>query len=285
MKCTKIKLTRRDEITNKKHKEDETISWTTTGYHGYSYKLPVKCREHLTPRKETEPQLTITTMLFPENIYFNTGSSTERWSKKAPRLISAKRRNYTPRKNMLDDEYDLPYDISEFLDNTDNNKPENVNLDLNFDDADYVAEDIEQLIIKSQIINEESDKMPSKTRKRDKDTAKKKRNKFKKTIKFSFSKPASPETEQVIRIDVTSNISFDDVDHLKNNNNFLLLKNDCSKGHGKLIINEQKKCDNNNNNNINNNERIEKEINNDDDGVEEDFIVKCRQLALTQKKR
>lgn len=261
----------------------------------YSYKLAARTKGYVTPRGELEPQLTVTTLVFPDDTSFNTGSSLKRWANKTPRLTSAKRKNHTPRKNMLDDEYDFSYPISELLDDNDLdtqknlgdiNQQEQKNLALDLKEY-YVSSDIEELMLKSQRTGEKFEQRgPSKkekNRKRDKsgDTVKQKRNKFKKTLRFSFSKPPSPETEQVIRVDVTSNVSFEEKSQLeyhmiKND----LMKNDCTKGHGKLIsgkLNDlsARKFDKNNN---------EKYGDLSNEGGEEDFIVKCRQLALTQKK-
>ncbi|XP_066141616.1 uncharacterized protein [Euwallacea fornicatus] len=302
MKCTKIVLSNRTNSCKPKeiNKNGENAVWITTGHHGYSYKLSAKTKQFSTPRGSAEPQLTITTLMFPENINnCNTGSSLDRWSRKTPTLVSAKRRNYSSKKNLMDDEYEFYYPVSDILSESklENEDAYNYNPELlengcdAFDFKDYyVSADIEELVLKSQRATEERcERKCGKKRKNKKkgagnddkgDSAKSKRNKFKKTIRFSLSKPPSPETEQVIRVDVTSNVSFDDTAEIE----------EVIKGNPSLAVNKdykrnfkanrkelsEKPFDNNNN---------ERQDNLGIEGVEEEFLVKCRQLALTKKKR
>ncbi|KAH1024630.1 uncharacterized protein LOC125503844 [Dendroctonus ponderosae] len=277
MKCTKIVLTSRNAINagrKNEYLEDRAeMVWSTKGYHGYSYKLAARTKEQYTPRL-TEPKLTITTLLFPDNVTLNTGASLEKWSKKAPRLLSAKCKSFTPRKplnsSIADDDYDFSYPLTDLFEQpqpAEDFAQINDDLQLNFDDY-FVASDIEELMLKSERIQHELVEKPKKG-----DKTKKKRHKFKKTIRFSLSKPPSPETEQVIRVDVTSNVSFEDDSEIRTKEPRL------SKGRNRTISEclksqSMRKLDKNNN---------EKSCDGPK-GDEDDFIVKCRQLALTQKK-
>lgn len=91
------------------------------------------------------------------------------------------------------------YDITEILDslgNLDTTKEDSNSFEMN--------SDIEELWRKSQN-KEESYQVENK--KHHKLSKKHMKRKLKKCIKFSFSKPPSPQTEQVIRIDISSTIS------------------------------------------------------------------------------
>lgn len=212
-------------------------------------------------------------MLFPENVTLNTGASLEKWSKKAPRLLSAKCKSFTPRNqatsSIADEDYDFSYPLTDLFEEplAEDFAQTNQELQLNFDDY-FVASDIEELMLRSERIQEELTEKPTKG-----DRAKKKRHKFKKTIRFSLSKPPSPETEQVIRVDVTSNVSFEEDSETRTKGARL------SKG-GHRTISECLKSQPMRKFDKNNNEKSSESL----EGPGDDFIVKCRQLALTQKK-
>ncbi|KAL1491260.1 hypothetical protein ABEB36_011880 [Hypothenemus hampei] len=247
MHCKKIVLTTRDEKTKRHDKQlngNGNVSYLTTKHYGYSYKFSGRNRER-TPKDPAS--LSITTLIFPENVStFNTGSSLERWSRKStPTVLKRKFTPLSARRTFLDDQY---LDEDNFLNNEEAiSEQEQHQEDDNqwiFNDYYLVSSDIEELLLKSQ--REESVE-----EKKSKGHKKKGRNKMKKTIRFSFSKPPSPETEQVIRVDVTSSVSVEESAQLEQ----IRRKKD---GNNNDKDEEQKK--------------------------EEDFIVKCQQLALTQKK-
>lgn len=174
----------------------------------------------------------------------------------------------------FDEYYDIELDIDSFLnivtDDDEQDKKSEDNYSLNHLVYELHS-DIEELIMKSQR-DESVNENREKTKRRKKCTNKEK---LKKTIRFSTD--TSPETEQVIRVDVTSNVST---------------KND--DGNRKLYNN------NNNNNSLvsNFNKKRSTMINepyvNGKSGHfkgnmvrciadEEDFIVRCKQLAIESK--
>lgn len=141
---------------------------------------------------------------FPECIHsYNSGYSLERWCNKKPIL----RCKTAPTKKIHRPEIPESSSFSLEPSKEDSDKivipiiPEG-----SFSDND-VDSDIEELFRRSQMC-EDSEEI----QKRDKNRRRpKKKRKSKKTIRYSWSKPVSPETEQVIRVDVTSSIPMNDL--------------------------------------------------------------------------
>ncbi|XP_050307163.1 uncharacterized protein LOC126743925 [Anthonomus grandis grandis] len=269
MKCTKVVLTKRTNLLKTKDEQslrhDHGTTCCSSGSNGFPYKGSIPRKTITQNENIDEPQLTIKTLIFPENIRFNTGASMERWSKKTPRLVSVKRKNYIPRQSMLDNEFEFSY--GDFLSESNNYCTEsNLEYDeLNTGKEYSVLTDIEELFLKSK------GSTTRLTKRKDNNTAKGKRNKFNKTIRFSFSRPPSPLTEQIIRVDITSNVSFEE---------FSLLDQtgaNTSSHDAQTKNKEYKLRHTNSNNNKNNNIELGLE------GLEEDFIVRCRQLVITPK--
>lgn len=176
------------------------------------------------------PLLSITTIIPPENlISFNTGSSLEKWKKKIPRLKSSKSARSKP---VSVDSTET--DASDAIDNSNDAAVEQqfdrVNSVEEKDESEYeVDPDVQRLLYEAR--QNEADGEIQKTRPKHKrkkavgkrqdslDNDQNKHAKSKrrtKVIRFSLSKPPSPETIQVIRVDVTSNYSIEDAENIGN---------------------------------------------------------------------
>lgn len=138
---------------------------------------------------------------------YEAGYSLDRWSNKKPRLkgnvIKAKK-------------IELP-EITETTCSTnetakdDSDDFEIQNLDGDFSDSDLNS-DIEELFRRSQRY-EEAEEYSYEKRKKDKHQRhRKKKRRSKRTIRYSLSKPVSPETEQIIRVNVTSSVQIDEIE-------------------------------------------------------------------------
>ncbi|RZB39702.1 hypothetical protein BDFB_011122 [Asbolus verrucosus] len=211
---------------------------------------------------EKPTTLAITNILPPEDFQcFNTGSSLEKWSKKPVRLKSAK-----ATKSPTEDDKDFCYetletDLSLLL----NEPEEELSQDGSLSNLQYeVHTDIEQLLLKNEN-STAADEVKEKSKRRRKTRGK---DKPKKTIKFSISKPPSPQTEQVIRVDVTSNVSAGECRRAES----ALAEDNCSKGRAEMIDDKRKE--------------LKRNLNESSaEMCDEDFIVRCRQLALRQRRR
>ncbi|XP_060518592.1 uncharacterized protein LOC132697263 [Cylas formicarius] len=253
MKCTSIKLVNRKDYQRKlslpnDSSKSEGPYYVTKGYPGYCYRFsPTK----FIPGEPQMIGLAIRNLTLPDNVKLNCGTSLRRWSKKTPRLRSSKtQRSKSP--DISDESDNISFNLTSILDNvilddSENSEVEN-DYDLNSEIADSKSDQNANVATNDGDVNIRILEVRQQT--------KRIKNDLKKTIRFSFSKPASPQTEQVIRVDVTSSVSLDHFDN-----------EDSSMEHEGKRVPEQ---------------RASKIT-----GVEgeEDFIVKCRQLALTQKKR
>lgn len=107
----------------------------------------------------------------------------------------------------FDQDYNENYSFSEIIQSLslDEEMKEQTIPDDNLCEIDS---DVEELIRKSQQ-SFSIMRTNSKESSNEKRSKKKIKHRLKKTVKFSFSKPASPETEQIIRVDVTSNIAVE----------------------------------------------------------------------------
>jgi hypothetical protein len=204
-------------------------------------------------RSSKPTTLAITNINLPDNVQsFNTGSSLAKWSNKRVRLKSAKIPK-TPTEFDKDFCYEtLETELSLIL-----NEPEERHTPDSLTNLQYeVHTDIEKLL-------QESERCPEDDKDKPKRRRKKRRNAKKKTIKFS--KSPSPQTEQVIRVDVTSNVSAEEERRGG-------ASDDDNCGGGEVIDDKRKE--------------LKRNLN--ESGAEmcdEDFIVRCRQLALRQRRR
>lgn len=141
-----------------------------------------------------------------------------------PRLKSAHKKETVNKNRDLDQEDDMSYDINNILDCIDNSENREFSENVNAEEYE-IHSDIEELIRRSTEIRQRREDEERKSRKtqltnegrpmtEDK-SRKRHKHRLKKTIRFSFSKPASPQTEQVIRVDVTSNISVEELRHIE----------------------------------------------------------------------
>lgn len=173
---------------------------------------------------------------------FSTGCFSERWAKKRPRLKSSKLKqestnshsdtNYDDRDND-DDNFDVSMLLDELIHDDDTTPGEMI-------EEDQVDPDIERLLAETcetdvnqlkedELEEEEADKEMMKQRKKAKrkEKRKKSKNSRSKTVKLSLSKPQSPETTQIIRVNVTSNYSIDEFDKECKIDAALLAENNC----------------------------------------------------------
>ncbi|CAG9859228.1 unnamed protein product [Phyllotreta striolata] len=161
---------------------------------GYSLSFVKKLLEY--PREH--PKISVSTIQLPENLTcYNTGCSLDRWAQKKPRLKSGNRKIKPSNFEVLDEN---AYDVSKILDTLD---------DLVEDDVSEVNLDIEELWRKSQRLRDSDDDAPREGdgKKCGKSCKKRVKLKLKKCINLSISKPPSPGTEQVIRVDISSTVS------------------------------------------------------------------------------
>lgn len=274
MKCTAMKLSNRKEQPKRNMWNEENSTPFFTGEEGHrchilnfsrfdktnlicSYSFPF-LRARTAKAKNTS--LTITNIKLPDNIQgFNTGASLDKWSKKRVRWKSAKT-SKTPTEFDKDFCYEsLETDLSMLLNDLDEH-PRSMNSSL--DNLQFeMHTDIEKLLEESEK-NIDEDSNPRRR--------KKKRGKNKnKTKTIRFSKPPSPQTEQVIRVDVISNGSANE-DRCRRHE---IKKTEC---------NEFEKNEEVNNNT---NKELKWNLTESIEMCDNDFIVKCKQLALRQRRR
>ncbi|XP_056645035.1 uncharacterized protein LOC130450589 [Diorhabda sublineata] len=234
MKCTPMKLYQRVECP-KKHLDkyfqgdlEERPKYFTQKHRGYSVSF---VRKLFSDRKKS-PKLSVNTLKLPENLpAYNTGSSMDKWSKKRPRLKSGDGKSFRKTLDVLDEN---AYDVNEIIEILDCtqvvDKPQDVEIDP----------DIEELWDKSRNGDYigRNDKKENKSR------------------KFSLSKPASPQTQQIIRVEISSTVSIIDYNQLQRKENF-----------GKDLT------------------HVEDHIKNNIEDKEEDFVVGRNQLSIETKQR
>lgn len=237
----------------------------------FSYSFPNIKRNKQEP--ENSLSVSITTIILPSNVEsFNTGSSLEKWAKKRPRLKSGAKTAKSPTEDDREFCYEtLETDLSLLFNGL---EEDNKSIDDSLSNLQYqVHTDIEQLILKGEISKDKNEPTQKPKRRRKKHgtdqkegggKAKQGRNKAR-TIVFSISKPPTPQTEQVIRVDVTSNVSIEEFRHAESN------VDDCGLQRDKMIDGKRKELKRNFNENA---------------GMdEENFIVRCKQLAPRQRQR
>lgn len=183
--------------------------------------------------KHAEPFLSVKTIDLPENLKsFNTGSSLEKWTKKIPRLKSSKSAKLKP----VSPDRSTETDASDVLDNSNDALVEQQftrtnSIEDEKDETEYEIDPDVQKLLYEMRENENEHEMqktrPKHRRKKavgkkldivdaERSNQKKKTKRRTKVIRFSLSKPPSPETVQVIRVDVTSNYSIEDVENIEN---------------------------------------------------------------------
>ncbi|XP_072386656.1 uncharacterized protein [Diabrotica undecimpunctata] len=240
MKCTPMKLYHRVEYPRRQFdnyfqsRNEDIPKYFTQKHYGKLFEDQRK-----------SPKLAVNTINLPENFSsYNTGSSLEKWAKKRSRLKSAQRKGLRENLDVLDEN---AYDISEILESLDQG---------DIGKEDYVSDvnsDIEELWKKSQReieTNEKRDKTHCTKHER---CRKRSKHKMKKFIRFSLSKPASPNTEQIIRVEISSTVSISELNHLHKNID---------------DRNDQKRKET---------DSFDKE--------EQDFIIRCSQLVIEPKNR
>ncbi|KAF5288858.1 hypothetical protein FQA39_LY03737 [Lamprigera yunnana] len=217
MKCCSIKLANRSE-------EKAIFQKDQPRCHPVLLENDTGCRfsfngdrlEKRSPGEKTG--LSVLNIILPKDAKaFNTGSSIQRWANKRPRLKSSRKSE--------------PQETQEDFDNLDvTNLIEELEQDLIREELETEKEqeidpDIQKLLeethveddknFKNSIDDDGSKKKEDKVRKRKhkkKSKEKHKHNekkKVKKTVSFSVSKPPTPQTQQVIRVDVISNYSIE----------------------------------------------------------------------------
>lgn len=143
-----------------------------------SYSNPYSKINH--PIRNRQSSLKVTTIALPRNIKtFNTGSSLQKWKNKRAPIKSSTAKRKTPFQPSLFDDFE--------------NFEETQNPETELDS------EIQRFFSDSQRRDSSAEKCK----------AKKKKSKI---IRVSLSKPPSPETIQVIRVDVVSNFSVEEVE-------------------------------------------------------------------------
>ncbi|XP_028142023.2 uncharacterized protein LOC114335930 [Diabrotica virgifera virgifera] len=249
MKCTPMKLHHRVEYPRRQFdkyfqsRNEDIPRYCTQRHYGYSISFVRKLFED----QRTSPKLAVKTINLPENFSsYNTGSSLEKWAKKRSRLKSAQRKGLRENLDVLDEN---AYDISEILESLDQG-------DTGKEDCvSEVNSDIEELWKKSQREVETNEKRGKTHCTKHERCRKRSKHKLKKFIRFSLSKPASPNTEQIIRVEISSTVSISELNHLQKN------------------IDDR-------------NDHKRKETDNSSfDKEEHDFIIRCSQLVIEPKNR
>ena len=212
----------------------------------YTFRFDKTRRHH--DEKADSPCISVKDIYFPDDFRgFNTGSSLAKWSKKCPRWKSTK--SGAPAKNStfrikdanLSDE-ESPVDVVSV--ETENCAKE-IRSETPVSDIDP---DIRRLLTSSEQGTQEDNDGGDYGRRRGRSKRKgkisgsekvrKKSKRKARTIKFSLSKPPTPQTVQVIRVDVTSNYSLEEIEAVRSNTASTAEGNfsDCSRGCGTRII-------------------------------------------------
>lgn len=188
----------------------------------YNFRYSFTFLQSHTPPTKRQPILSVNNIHLPEDVPpLNTGYSLKKWSNKMPRLKSAHKIEKVNKNLELDSEYDMSYDLHNILDCVDNSEAPEFSESANAEEYE-IHSDIEELLRRSAEIRQQREDEEGKSRRKlhavhdgrpltEDKSRKRHKHRLKKTIRFSFSKPASPQTEQVIRVDVTSNISVEEL--------------------------------------------------------------------------
>ncbi|KAJ8944106.1 hypothetical protein NQ314_009549 [Rhamnusium bicolor] len=163
MKCAPVQLLNRSEYSRRKFNRNfprniEPV-YITKGYHGYSFTFV----RNQSPVAEKQPTLSVKNINLPENVNkFNTGHSLEKWSKKAPRLRSGKKKTTASNSDPVEQDYDISFDVNDMLDCLDESQIQDDSTETPNGEEYEINSDIEELLRKSQ----EGEQMEKKERKR-----------------------------------------------------------------------------------------------------------------------
>ncbi|XP_022914192.2 uncharacterized protein [Onthophagus taurus] len=240
MLCAPIKLTNRTlrpgELDANKYKSkllNEKLYLKSNYYHSYTFRWD-RSKKFIGTPTNTNYSLAVNNISLPENVpAFNTGSSLQKWSNKRPRLKSSN--NAYPRKEISSNDdttseetFNVATLIQRFSQEVEaEQNDDKIQQELLKVEEEEIDPDILRLISISQSSSEQDEDHSRSQKKKHK-----KKEKKTKTIRFSLSKPPSPQTVQVIRVDVTSNYSWEEENA---DSNCKEQSKDCSKGCGKRI--------------------------------------------------
>lgn len=160
--------------------------------------------------KSNNNNVSVKSLQLPEWVHsYEAGYSLDRWRNKKPRL----RGRTAPARRI---------DILQIPESTcstnETHKDDTTDLDIQNipaeeDLSEYdINSDIEELFRRSQRYEEDKEERYERKKKDKSQRHSKKKRKSRRTVRYSLSKPASPETEQIIRVDVTSSIPLDDLE-------------------------------------------------------------------------
>lgn len=172
----------------------------------YRYVLTFARKSHNTGNKSTD--VSVNCLQLPEWVpSYEAGYSLDRWRNKKTKLKAR-----TTKVKIID----LP-EITETTSSTnetpkdDTDDLEIQNLDGNFSESDLNS-DIEELFRRSQRYEEPEEDRYDKGKKDKHQRHRRKKRRSRRTIRYSLSKPVSPETEQIIRVNVTSSVHIDEIE-------------------------------------------------------------------------
>lgn len=168
----------------------------------------LKCLRKSNISNNKSNNVSVKSLQLPEWVHsYQAGYSLDRWRNKKPRLRG--RTAPVRRINNLDIPESTCSTNETHKDDTDDLDIQNVTMEENCSETE-INSDIEELFRRSQRYVDEEDS--NERKKKDKSRHSKKKRRSRRTVRYSLSKPASPETEQIIRVDVTSSIPLDDLE-------------------------------------------------------------------------
>ncbi|KAK5646990.1 hypothetical protein RI129_005454 [Pyrocoelia pectoralis] len=217
MKCCAIKLANRTDerpISQKDQHRCLLVLLENDDNHRAS-----SSNEDLSDRQSDceQPCLSVLNIMLPKDAKsFNTGSSIKRWANKRPRLKSSRKVEEKEPKLVDTDSINIP------------NLIEELDSGIKEEILDEIDPDIQKLLEETHVEESSDDKRISfdnesesrkthkskrrhrkKSKEKNRVKEKKNKHKIKKTVSFSLSKPPTPQTEQIIRVDVVSNYSIE----------------------------------------------------------------------------
>lgn len=165
--------------------------------------------------------LSINSLQLPEWVHsYNSGYSLDRWRNKKPKLrCKTAPLKKSPLPEALETFSNSIETIKDDLDALDNQNEQEDSCSNN-----EMNSDIEELFRRSHRYEDTEEDEGHGKRKKDKSRRHSRRKrKSRKTIRYSLSKPASPETEKIIRVDVTSSVPIEDLEPPPNKGNIYIL--------------------------------------------------------------
>ncbi|GLV41660.1 hypothetical protein CBL_06889 [Carabus blaptoides fortunei] len=229
MKCSRITLRDRKEQVPKEL-EKQTNNYQRQ-YQPQMHNYLSWLNKPHTIYEEQQPSLTICNLVLPKNIsvFVDRGAQSEKWTQKRPRLQSGKTKQIfrKPPESVEIEDVKVSQDEDEEKDSEcmeiqqiieDYEIDENVQR-LIQEAADYdqkMEEEYRELERQREMDDEVCKKRQRKSSKHSlKDTGEVK-SRITRTVTLSLSRAPSPETIQVIRVDVTSNYSLDEIQTMHN---------------------------------------------------------------------